>query len=131
MKTIFKHISTYFLVLLVLGSSTNISLNKMECLLTGKVVYSFEEIEDCSPKKEGNSITQRCCDFYNATLDFDYQTVVKQISFGVDLIDLPFLVSFVSELENPLVVSFAYFYSNSSPPPSGYQLLKFIQVFRL
>lgn len=131
MKMIFKHISAYFLVLLVLGSSTNISLNKMECLLTGKVVYSFEEIEDCSPKKEGNSFTQRCCNFYNATLDFDYQTVVKQISFGVDLVDLPFVVSFVSELEKPLFTSLINFYSNSSPPLSGYSLLKSIQVFRL
>ncbi|HRN42465.1 MAG: hypothetical protein KF732_09545 [Flavobacteriales bacterium] len=131
MKTLFKHISAYFLILLVLGSSANISLNKMKCLLTGKVVYSLEELEDCSPQKEGDSFTQRCCDFYNATLDFEYQTVVKQITFGVDLVDLPVVISFVSELEKPLFTSLINFYSNSSPPLSGYSLLKSIQVFRL
>ncbi|MBV6483777.1 MAG: hypothetical protein KFKLKKLM_00232 [Flavobacteriales bacterium] len=131
MKTLFKHISAYVLILLVLGSSANISLNKMKCLLTGKVVYSLEELEDCSPQKEGDSFTQRCCDFYNATLDFEYQTVVKQITFGVDLIDLPFVASFVSELEKPLFTSLINFYSNTSPPLSGYRLLKSIQVFRL
>ena len=131
MKTLFKHISAYFLILLVLGSSANISLNKMKCLLTGKVVYSLEELEDCSPQKEGDSFTQRCCDFYNATLDFEYQTVVKQITFGVDLVDLPVVISFVSELEQPLFTSLINFYSNSSPPLSGYSLLKSIQVFRL
>jgi hypothetical protein len=131
MKAIFKHITAYFLILLVLGSTANISLNKMECLLTGKIVYSFDELEDCSPKKEGNSFTQRCCDFYNATLDFDYNSIVKQISFGVDLVDLPFVMSFVSKLEKPLLTSLINFYSNTSPPLSGFSLLKSIQVFRL
>lgn len=131
MKTFFKHITAYFLILLVLVSSANVSLNKMKCLLSGRVVYSLEEIEDCSPIKGENSIHQKCCDFYSATLDFKYQTVVKQISFDVNLVDLPFIVSFISELEKPLIISLVNFYSNSSPPLSGYSLLKFIQVFRL
>lgn len=131
MKTVFKHITAYFLILLVMASSANISINKMRCLLSGKIVYSLEEIEDCSPAKGENTIHQKCCDFHNATLDFEYQTLVKKASFGVHLIAIPFAESFISGIKIPLVTSFENFYTNSSPPLSGFSLLKFIQVFRL
>lgn len=131
MKTVFKHIAVYFLVLLVMASSANVSINKMRCLLSGKIVYSFEEIEDCSPVKGENTIHQKCCDFQNATLDFEYQTLVKKASFGVHLIAIPFVDSFISGIKIPLFTSFANFYTNSFPPLSGFSLLKLIQVFRL
>lgn len=131
MKTFFKHITAYFLILLVLVSSAYVSLNKMKCLLSGKVVYSLAEIEDCSPVKGENSIHQKCCDFYNATLDFEYQTLVKKVSFDIYLITIPFTDGFVSSIEKPFFTTLVGFYTNSSPPLSGYTLLKFIQVFRL
>lgn len=131
MKILFKHIASYFLILLVIASSANISINKMRCLLSGKIVYSLEEIEDCSPAKGENTIHQKCCDFHNATLDFEYQTLVKKASFDIHLIAIPFAESFVSGIKIPLVTFFENFYTNSSPPLGGYTLLKFIQVFRL
>lgn len=131
MKIVFKHIAAYFLVLLVMASSANVSINKMKCLLSGKVIYSLVEIEDCSPVNGENTIHQKCCDFHNVTLDFEYQTLVKRASTGIQLISIPFAGSFISGIKIPLFTSFANFYTNSSPPLSGYTLLKFIQVFRL
>lgn len=132
MKIFFKHITAYFLILLVLVSSINVSITKITCLMSGRVEYSLAQMQECNPSEEDcGAVRNNCCDFYNATLNFEYQTVVKQISFGVDLITIPFTESFVSNIENLFFTTLVGFYANSSPPLSGYSLLKFIQVFRL
>lgn len=131
MLNVLKHITAYFLVLLMLVASVNVSVTKMTCLLSGKVKYSLEKMEDCAPVKGNNTISKKCCDFDKITLDYDYETVVKVTSFDT----LTFLVVFtkvlVTEFDGVSSSNLVNFYSNSSPPLGGYSLLKLIQVFRL
>lgn len=131
MLNVLKHITAYFLVLLMLVASVNVSVTKMTCLLSGKVKYSLEKMEDCAPVKGNNTISKKCCDFDKITLDYDYDTVVKVTSFDA----LTFLVVFtkvlVTEFDGVSSSNLVNFYSNSSPPLGGYSLLKLIQVFRL
>lgn len=131
MQNIIKHITSYFLVLLILAVSMNINVNKMTCLLSGKIKYSLEKIEDCSPVKDGNTVSRKCCDFDSISFDYDVETVVKANSFNISQV-FTAIVCFatlnIDCCENSFLVNF---YSNSSPPISGYDLLKLIQVFRL
>lgn len=126
-----KHIIAYFLVLLILTASVNVSVNKMTCLLSGKVKYSLEKMEDCSPVKGDNTISNKCCDFDKIALDYDYDTVVKVTSFDASSFLVVFTKVLVTEFDRVSSSSIVNFYSNSSPPLGGYDLLKLIQVFRL
>ncbi|MGE0562478.1 MAG: hypothetical protein AB7O47_11710 [Flavobacteriales bacterium] len=131
MLKVLKYITAYFLVLLILIASVNISVTKMTCLLSGKVKYSLEKIEDCSSAKGENTISNKCCDFDKITLDYDYDTLVKVTSFE----SLSFLAIFTKTISigfgRIILPNLIDFYSNSSPPIGGYDLLKRIQVFRL
>jgi len=119
------------MVLLILTASVNVSVNKMTCLLSGKVKYSLEKLEDCSPAKGENTISNKCCDFNKIILDYDYETLVKVTSFE----SISFLAIITKAItfgfDKILTSSLVDFYSNSSPPIGGYDLLKLIQVFRL
>lgn len=119
------------MVLLILTASVNVSVNKMTCLLSGKVKYSLEKMEDCSPVKGDNTISNKCCDFNKIILDYDYDTLVKVTSFE----SISFLAIITKAItfgfDKILTSSLVDFYSNSSPPIGGYDLLKLIQVFRL
>ena len=118
-------------MLLILIASINVSITKMTCLLSGKVKYSLEKMENCMPTEGCESIQEKCCDFNKITLDYDYNSIINVSSF--DLSSFVFVVfkAVITEVElfNPL--SLVCFYTNSSPPLGGYDLLKFIQVFRL
>lgn len=131
MTSILKHITSYLLVLLVLVSTTNMSVTKMTCFLSGNVVYSLQEMEDCNPAEGENSIQNRCCDFDKITLNYDYETVVKTTqSSSTNFVGI--IETFVNNgFENFVATHFINFYTNSSPPLSGIDLLRFIQVFRL
>ena len=52
MKSMIKNIAAITMIFLITASSSYIDFNKMVCLITGKVVYSTEEIEDCLPKND-------------------------------------------------------------------------------
>ena len=131
MKTILKHITSYLLVLLVLVATTNMSVTKMTCFLSGNVVYSLQEMEDCSLTEGENSIQGRCCDFDKITLNYDYNTLVKtpqsSINDIVSIIEMCVNNGFNTFVATHLI----NFYTNSSPPLSGIDLLKIIQIFRL
>lgn len=131
MLKILKHITAYFMVLLILTASVNVSITKMTCLLSGKVKYSLEKMEDCAPVKGNNTISKKCCDFDKVTLDYNYNTLIKITSFDA----LSFFVVFTKNLTTDFIKiissDLVNFYSNSSPPLGGYDLLKLIQVFRL
>lgn len=126
-----KHITAYFLVLLILTASVNVSINKMTCLMNGKIKYSLEKIEDCAPTTGCNNISKNCCDFDKITLNYSYNSIVKLNTYE-------YLNSFVTIVNLPQIdidfsntFSLVNFYANSSPPLSGFDLLKLIQVFRL
>ena len=131
MLKILKHITAYFMVLLILTASVNVSITKMTCLLSGKVKYSLEKMESCMPTEGCESIQEKCCDFDKVTLDYNYNTLIKITSFDA----LSFFVVFTKNLTTDFIKiissDLVNFYSNSSPPLGGYDLLKLIQVFRL
>ncbi len=99
--------------------------------MSGNTLINLSDFSDCNDsKKDANGISQKCCDFHEVTFDFDYDTEIdlKEISVFNPL-------SLVLEL-NPILYQSNFqpldfnFYTNL-PPPSGYELLKVVQVFRL
>ena len=130
MKTPFKYCFSFFMILILLVSTLQISLYKMECLMSGNTQISLSSFEDCKKTTQNeNSVSTKCCDFHDITLDFDYDTnSVKEIK--------TFITSaYTLELKTVLLktvfrTSDFNFYTNL-PPPSGYELLKIVQVFRL
>ena len=131
MKTIIKYIASYFLIAIVLVSTLQLSVTKMTCLMTGKVVYSIEDIDDCKPVKKGCNVDDICCDFHKITFDHNIETLssIADFSFiNLDLIsvEIPQLISLIKFKEASL-----NFFHNLPPPLSGIALLKTIQVFRL
>ncbi|MBL4594375.1 MAG: hypothetical protein JKX68_11260 [Flavobacteriales bacterium] len=103
----------------------------MECLTSGNTTISLSEFKDCNKtKKEENPISQKCCDFNNITLDFDYNSKIN--SEKIKIFNTPLLVLDISNilLKRVFTSSNFNFYTNL-PPPSGYELLKVVQVFRL
>lgn len=130
-RTLFKHISSYMLVVVVLVATLQLSVTKMTCLMTGKIIYSVEDIDDCKPVKKGCNVDDVCCDFHKITLDHSIQTFtsIEDFSFlNIDLavFDIPQIVTEVVIEEASL-----YFFHDLPPPLSGISLLKTIQVYRL
>lgn len=133
MKSMIKNIAAITMIFLITASSSYIDFNKMVCLITGKVVYSTEEIEDCLPKNDNTSFTQKCCDFYTIILDFNYQSVVNHDKTILDWTSFS-IISTVFEIYVPTISEiFVFTFSDSSPPfiSSGIQKLIQIQIFRL
>jgi hypothetical protein len=131
MKLIFKHITSYLMIAVVLVATLQLSVTKMTCLMTGKIVYSIEDIDDCKPVKEGCNVDDVCCDFHKITFNHNIQTVSTATNFSflnldIVTIEIPQLLTFIKFKESPL-----NFFHNLPPPLSGIALLKTIQVFRL
>ena len=102
----------------------------MECLMTGNTLVSFTELEDCNKKNESNcSISETCCCFHQMDLNFDFDTNFS----GKTFIDIPVItIQYIKVLTQPVSKNIDYLlFTNTSPPPSGYDLLKIVQVFRL
>lgn len=118
------------MVLILLVSTLHFSIYKMDCLMSGNTQISLSDFEDCNePQKDDNSIAQRCCNFHEVTFNFDYDTDVNLkglTSFAVPVIRLA--INSNSVESNP--TTDFNFYTNL-PPPSGIELLKVVQVFRL
>lgn len=131
LRTIVKHITNFLLIAVVLVSTLHMSVTKMTCLMTGKVVYSIEDIQDCKPVKKGCNVDDICCDFHKITFDHSIETVSSVVNFSFVNLDLitvetPQLMELIKLKETSL-----NFFHNLPPPLSGIALLKSIQVFRL
>ncbi|MCB9361212.1 MAG: hypothetical protein H6587_12305 [Flavobacteriales bacterium] len=131
MKLFLKHITSYLMIAVVLVATLQWSVTKMTCLMTGKVVYSIEDIDDCKPVKEGCNVDDVCCDFHKITFNHNIETVSSVANFSfinLDLItvEIPQLIELIKFKETTL-----NFFHNLPPPLSGIALLKTIQVFRL
>jgi len=134
MKTILKHITSYLLVLLVLVATTNMSVTKMTCFLSGNVVYGLQEMEDCSfRQKEANSFQKKCCDFDKITLDYRYDTTLQETFSIINTFICSVPVVFKYGFQFSGIFQEVNYCTNTSPPQSfsGIDLLKFIQIFRL
>ena len=130
MKNIFKHTLNFSLILALLVSTLQFSIYKMDCLMSGNTQISLADFEDCNEnKKDGCSFSQKCCAFNQITFDFDYDTEInikEAISFNPLMVILGISTSLLKSVPT---LNFN-FYTNL-PPPSGYELLKVVQVFRL
>ena len=98
--------------------------------MSGNSQISLADFEDCNgSKKDSHSFSQKCCAFNQITFDFDYDTEVllkKVITFN----PLSALIKISTSLLKSVPTVNFNFYTNL-PPPSGYDLLKVVQVFRL
>ena len=130
MKIILKHITSYLMIAVVLVATLQLSVTKMTCLMTGKIVYSIEDIEDCKPVKKGCNVDDVCCDFHKVTFDHSIETipsiaVFSFINFDLVAVEIP-QIGLIKLKESAL-----NFFHNLPPPLGGIELLKTIQVFRL
>ena len=102
----------------------------MECLMSGSTQISLSDFDDCNKRSSNNSIAKKCCEFGSLTFDFDYQTDLHSKEFKI------IAVAFRTPLQNTIarqkVIPQNDFncYTNL-PPPSGYELIKAVQVFRI
>jgi hypothetical protein len=102
----------------------------MECLMSGNTQVSLSDFDDCDQNATSNSISQKCCDFGSITLDFDFETNTnsKDLNITTPTFGLYPLTRIIANKITPQ--NDFNFYTNL-PPPSGYELLKVVQVFRI
>lgn len=130
MKTLLKYIISFSMILLLLVSTLQFSLYKMECLMSGNTKISLTDFEDCNKSTKEGSISQKCCDFNEATFDFDYDSKInpdeiKNFNVSTLILNLPYINI------KPVLAKADFNFHTNLPPPSGYDLLKVVQVFRL
>ena len=118
------------MVVVLLTSTIGISINKMECLKSGITKFSLSEFEDCNPSQEPCSYEERCCDFHKITLDLEYESTVKAEWFQLSAVPSD-IFNLSLSLESIFQVRSDYNFYTNLPPPSGFDLLKIVQVFRL
>ena len=118
------------MILLLLVSTLQFSVYKMECI-SGKTQVSLSNFDDCNQSpKNSTSISKKCCEFYDITFNFDYDTNIQLKD--IKLVDVSTLsLNFSSILFQPLFNKFSFNNYTNLPPPSGIELLKLVQVFRL
>ena len=98
--------------------------------MSGNTQISLSNFDDCNTQTTSNSIAQKCCEFGSLTLDFDFETEANSEDFNI-----PYL-GFVRYPLNTItpnkisLQSIHNFYTNL-PPPSGYELIKVVQVYRI
>ena len=130
MKTILRHIISFSLILILLVSALQVSLYKMECLMSGNIQISLSSFDDCNKTtKESNSISQKCCDFHDIILDFDYDSNnLKQVK----VLTSPIATLKLNTVSvKPITTNTEFSFYTNLPPPSGYELLKLVQVFTI
>lgn len=129
MKKAFQNITSFLLVLILLVSTLQFSVYKMECLITGTSKISLSDFEDCNTKSNNDcSFSETCCCFHQVDLNFDYQS---NLSFN-NIIKVPIITTFKLPIILKTIstkVEFNQF--TNLPPPSGFDLLKIVKVFRL
>jgi len=130
MKNIFKYLLSFSLTLILLVSTLQFSIYKMECLMTGSTQISLSDFDDCNKRSSDISISKKCCEFGSLTFDFDYQTDVNSKEFKL------IVAAFGSPLQNTttskkVIPKNDFNCYTNLPPPSGYELIKVVQVFRI
>ena len=129
MKNTIQNIISFLLILILLVSSLQFSIYKMECLITGTSAISLSDFEDCNKKSNTDcSISESCCCFHQVDLNFDYHTnFTLENSIKTSFIRT---INF-SAIFKPTIVNINFNQFTNLPPPSGIYLLKLVQVFRL
>ena len=99
--------------------------------MSGNIFLSLTEFDDCNKTpKDDCTISSKCCDFHELNFDFDFDsnTVLKSAkTFNTpNTIEQPCIITSKTVLKS----NNANFYANL-PPPSGYELIKLVQVFRI
>ena len=132
MKNMFKYIFSFFLLTAILVSTFGISINKMRCLESGNVAYSFFEAEDCCPPSENTETTLdiQCCEFSKITFHGGISEILKHEFFKkISFVNFNFPNHFIaSSLHHIFCVTF---FSDTSPPLSATVYLTLISVFRI
>lgn len=130
MKTILQHTFSYTMIVVLLVSTLHLSINKMECLKSGNTSYSISDFEDCNDNKKECSLNEICCEFQKITFNYEYDSPAN--TWVSSIIHLPFIHEVTTVLSQRIfgIINSSFFYTNLSPP-SGYRLLRLIQLFRL
>jgi len=120
------------MVVVILTATLQVSITKMTCLMSGKVVFSVTDIEDCAPVKKGCGVADKCCDFHKITFDYNTNSTLNSIDFDfVKVVDI-FITNLPKYATEEVVLKSKFNYFHNLPPPlSGIALLKSIQVYRL
>lgn len=130
MKNILKHIVSFSMILILLVSTLQFSLYKMECILSGNIVVSLKEFEDCNKKPANDcSISEKCCCFHEMNFDFDFESNLSLKSFKI--FNQALITGKISTVSKEFIKTTTEFFYTNLPPPSGIELLKVVQVFRL
>jgi hypothetical protein len=130
-----KRMFRLLMALLVLISTSGATINKMECLKSGKVKASLFDIKNCCAQDNSasNTIQSKCCNYSVYYLKVELSTTIEKNKLAEKIIQ-PILVHFITfflNLSSKLEIS-TYTYSSSLPPLLfGKNLLQAIQVFRI
>ena len=129
MKKMVTHSTSFLMILIILVSTLKISIYKMECLMSGNTKVSLSDFEDCNKRPDADcSISEKCCCFHQMDLNFDFQSQLTLKNFSPLFSATKVAVLSLSER----IISIVDFNSFTNlPPPSGFDLLKIVQVFRL
>lgn len=131
MKTILRHIISFSMILILLVSALQVSLYKMECIMSGNVTLSLSEFDSChKTSPDETTISKKCCNFNDITFDFDYDTNVNLKTFKAT-IPTSFLSQQILALKPSVILIDNFNNYTTLPPPGGIELLKRVQVFRL
>jgi hypothetical protein len=130
MKNLFKYTLSFSMVLILLVSSLQFSVYKMDCLMSGNTQFSLSDFDDCNQKTTTKSVSQKCCEFGSLTFDFDYETDNNSPNLKITTSNLAITLFSINPTQKTIPQSNFNFYTNLSPP-SGFELLKVVQVFRI
>ncbi|MCO6501067.1 MAG: hypothetical protein J5I47_11935 [Vicingus serpentipes] len=129
MSAIFKYIFSCTMTIVLLLSTLQVSVSKMTCLKSGRTTYAISEFENCD-NKNSCSFNEICCEFQKIIFDYEYDAPIHTSS--LTFLFLPFTHETILFLRSliPFSIDDVFFYTNL-PPPSGYDLLKYIETYRL
>jgi hypothetical protein len=98
--------------------------------MSGNISLSLSEFDSCDKTTSNKMISDKCCNFNHISFDFDYDTSVDLKTFKSTITS-----SFAPEtnfaLQDPVFKTDNFNNYTNLPPPSGIELIKRVQVFRL
>ena len=118
------------MILILLVSTLQFSVYKIECLLSGNTQISLSDFDDCNEQQSNCSISEKCCAFNSFTLDFDFDSNTNAQNYNVLSPTLTTTLTTTITKNKVLNKNDFNTYTNL-PPPSGFELLKVVQVFRI
>jgi hypothetical protein len=98
--------------------------------MSGNTSVSLSDFEDCSntTSTDNCSLSETCCCFHQMNLDFDYHSNISL----KNLTQIPTItLNTVLVVAKPIIKNLNFNSFSNLPPPSGFDLLKIVQVFRL